>query len=127
LDVLGALGLLLVTLPLLILMTGLVRLAVGETVLVWHRRMGRRGQYFLHYRFATMPAARDSRGAHGPRRQKVTPFGRFMVRTGLDRMPQLCNVLVGDMSFFGDDRGVQDTPVQHNRQRTLSLVQSSRN
>lgn len=117
LDV-GVAGLLLVaTLPLLGLAALAVLLSDGRPVLFGHRRLGRGGRAFRCWKLRTMevgaeevlerdPALRELHrgngfklpGAVDPR---VTPVGRFLRRTYLDELPQLLNVVAGDMSLVG--------------------------
>ena len=73
-------------------------------VLYHQRRVGLHGREFTAHKFRTMREDAESRqrpGLEHANDTRVTPFGGFLRRTRLDEMPQLWNVLVGDMSFVG--------------------------
>ncbi|GAB4580291.1 MAG: sugar transferase [Anaerolineales bacterium] len=93
-------GLVLVS-PLLLLTALLVRIFHGSPVIFQHKRPGYRGQPFTLYKFRTMSNARDPRGNLLPDEQRLTPFGKFLRATSLDELPELFNVLKGEMSLIG--------------------------
>jgi len=117
LDVFGSLTLLVLLSPVLAALYGLVARS-GDKVIYGHRRIGRNGEWFTCYKFRTMiPDAenvlkrvlaenpelqaewdRDEKLRNDPR---VTKIGEFLRRTSLDELPQLFNVLKGDMSLVG--------------------------
>ena len=68
---------------------------------VYQQRPGLRGEPFTIYKFRTMTDARDAQGNLLPDAERLTPFGRFLRRTSLDELPELFNVLKGDMSLVG--------------------------
>ena len=100
-DVLGSLALLILLLPLFAIITLLVLVDVGSPVLFWQERTGRRGVPFLIYKYRTLRAPFDSKGrpALGDRQPSV--IGRYLRATRMDELPQLINVLFGDMSLIG--------------------------
>ncbi len=100
-DVVAALIILLLTLPVLIVVAVLVYRDMGAPVLFIQRRPGRHGRVFRIYKFRTMLDARDAFGHPLPDEQRITAFGRFLRSTSLDELPQLVNVLKGDMSLVG--------------------------
>jgi len=71
------------------------------TVLFRQMRPGLHGQPFLLYKFCSMNAARDAQGRLLPDEQRLTPIGSFFRKLSLDEVPQLWNVLKGDMSLVG--------------------------
>lgn len=93
-------GLILVT-PLLLLTALLVRLFHGSPVIFQHKRPGYRGEPFTLYKFRTMSNARDPRGNLLPDEARLTPLGKFLRATSLDELPELLNVLKGEMSLIG--------------------------
>jgi sugar transferase EpsL len=100
-DILVAASLLLLTLPLMLATALAVRLAMGKPVLLRQTRPGRGGIPFLFYKFRTMTEDRDGSGCLLPDERRLTPFGRWLRGTSLDELPQLVNVLKGDMSLVG--------------------------
>jgi lipopolysaccharide/colanic/teichoic acid biosynthesis glycosyltransferase len=94
------LALLLLGLPLLALAL-LIRYKLGSPVLFTQVRPGLNGQPFRMVKFRTMMDARDYCGALLPDAQRLTPFGRFLRASSLDELPELWNVLRGEMSLVG--------------------------
>lgn len=98
--VVAALGLLLLS-PLLLVLAGLVRLRLGSPVLFSQMRPGLHGRPFRLHKFRTMNEARDSGGVLLPDRDRLTGLGRLLRVTSLDELPELWNVLRGEMSLVG--------------------------
>jgi len=92
---------LIVTAPALLLLTIAVKTRLGSPVFFVHTRPGFRGRPFRMLKFRTMTDARDARGHLLPDEARLTPFGRFLRSTSLDELPELWNVLIGDMSLVG--------------------------
>jgi lipopolysaccharide/colanic/teichoic acid biosynthesis glycosyltransferase len=100
-DAAVAAGALVVLSPLLLAVAVLVRVRLGEPVLFRQRRPGLHGRPFVMVKFRTMREARDARGAALPDAERLTPLGRFLRASSLDELPELWNVLRGDMSLVG--------------------------
>ena len=100
-DLLVALALLIGLLPLLALLALAVRWMLGRPVLFAQTRPGLNGRPFEFYKFRTMTEARDAAGELLPDAARLTRFGNLMRKLSLDELPQLVNVLKGDMSLVG--------------------------
>jgi lipopolysaccharide/colanic/teichoic acid biosynthesis glycosyltransferase len=101
LDVLIAgLALLVVCIPLLLLLL-LVRTKLGTPALFSQLRPGRHGRPFRMYKLRSMTNAHDADGQLLPDSERLTRFGRFLRSTSLDELPELWNVLTGEMSLVG--------------------------
>lgn len=90
-----------VVLPLAALVACAVALRLGRPVLFAQERPGRGGAGFRLHKFRTMTDRRDEAGALLPDAQRLTAFGRWLRRTSLDEIPELWNVLRGEMSLVG--------------------------
>jgi lipopolysaccharide/colanic/teichoic acid biosynthesis glycosyltransferase len=98
--ILASVGLVLLA-PLMLVLAVLVRLKLGSPVLFRQTRPGLHGKPFTMFKFRTMTDARDDDGNLLPDDQRLTRFGRFLRETSLDELPELWNVLKGDMSLVG--------------------------
>lgn len=99
-DLLAAAALLLLLSPLLALVAIAVRLVLGKPILFRQTRPGAGGRPFICYKFRTMRPVEDER----PRladAERLTAFGTLLRRSSLDELPELWNVLLGDMSLIG--------------------------
>lgn len=97
---LTSLGLVLIS-PLLIALALLVRLKLGKPVIFRQQRPGYRGKPFWIYKFRTMNDLRDPDGNLLADEQRLTGFGHFLRGVSLDELPELFNVLRGEMSLVG--------------------------
>jgi lipopolysaccharide/colanic/teichoic acid biosynthesis glycosyltransferase len=100
-DLCAAAAALVLLSPLLAALAALVRIKLGSPVLFTQRRPGLNGQPFTIRKFRTMTGARDASGTLLPDSERLTRFGRFLRSTSLDELPELFNVLTGDMSLVG--------------------------
>ena len=79
----------------------IVRSKLGGPVFFAQVRSGMQGKPFIMFKYRTMSSARGSDGELLPDAMRLTPFGRFLRATSLDELPELWNVLKGDMSLVG--------------------------
>jgi len=101
LDVCASLVLLLLFSPILLVVGVLVRLRIGSPVLFSQVRPGMHGRPFRMFKFRGMTDERGENGELLPDAARLTPFGRFLRSSSLDELPELWNVLRGDMSLVG--------------------------
>ncbi|NLG82487.1 MAG: sugar transferase, partial [Bacilli bacterium] len=87
--------------PVLLIVAILVRLKLGSPVLFKQKRPGLNEKIFTLYKFRTMIDKRDENGNLLPDSERLTKFGKFLRNTSLDELPELFNILKGDMSFIG--------------------------
>ena len=87
--------------PVLVVLAILVRVKLGSPVLFRQTRPGLHGEPFEMMKFRTMTDGRDANGELLPDDQRLVPFGRFLRSSSLDELPELLNVLRGDMSLVG--------------------------
>lgn len=100
-DIASSLFLLAICAPLMALTALSVRLALGPSILLRQVRPGLNGLPFTFLKFRSMSEACDANGKLLPDAQRLIPFGRWLRRSSLDELPQLINVLRGDMSLVG--------------------------
>jgi sugar transferase EpsL len=101
LDILITIPALIIFAPVLGLTALLVYFKLGSPVIFRQRRPGQHGTPFLMYKFRTMTDARDASGNLLPDAERLTPFGKWLRDTSLDELPELLNVLRGEMSLVG--------------------------
>ncbi|WP_368646609.1 sugar transferase [Castellaniella ginsengisoli] len=101
LDILGAgLGLMILS-PVILVLAWMIRRRLGSPVLFRQMRPGLHGRPFYMIKFRTMRDAVGTDGQPLPDAERMTPFGRLLRSTSLDELPELWNVLKGDMSLVG--------------------------
>jgi len=100
-DLVSASLALLLLFPVLLLVAWLVHRRLGSPVLFRQVRPGLHGKPFEMVKFRTMRDAVDTEGNALPDAERLTPFGRFLRSTSLDELPELWNVIKGDMSLVG--------------------------
>jgi lipopolysaccharide/colanic/teichoic acid biosynthesis glycosyltransferase len=100
-DLLVASSALVLLSPILLGVALLVRVKLGGPVLFRQQRPGLHGKPFMMMKFRTMIDAFDSDGQPLPDAQRLTPFGRWLRASSLDELPELINIVRGDMSLVG--------------------------
>jgi len=100
-DILIAVLGLILTSPILLVTAILVTFFHGTPVLFRQQRPGHKGRLFNIYKFRTMSNARDKAGNLLPDAERLTPLGRFLRSSSLDELPELFNILQGEMSLVG--------------------------
>lgn len=100
-DLIGAGALLLALMPLTLIAAYLVLVDVGGPMIFWQQRIGQNGRRFLLYKFRTYQAPYDKDGRKISEEQRLSKIGRAVRAARLDEIPQLLNVLIGDMSLIG--------------------------
>lgn len=101
LDIVGSLLLLVFLSWLIILVLILAKIKLGSSAIFKQPRPGLNGKVFYVYKFRTMTDERDENGDLLPDSDRLTSFGKLLRKLSLDELPQLWNVLKGDMSFVG--------------------------
>jgi sugar transferase EpsL len=87
--------------PLLLTLAILIKTKLGSPIFFKQERPGLKGRPFIMYKFRTMTNERDSNGELLPDENRFTKFGKFIRSTSLDELPELLNVLKGEMSLVG--------------------------
>ena len=100
-DLSASLFALVVLSPIMIGLSGLIHLRLGSPILFRQQRPGLNGKSFIIYKFRTMTSERDVDGNLLPDVERLTRLGQFLRSTSLDELPELLNVLKGDMSLVG--------------------------
>ena len=101
LDFIFALVGLIVISPVLLIVAVLVKIKLGSPVIFSQERPGLNGEIFRLYKFRTMTNERDENGELLPDDDRLTKFGRMLRSTSLDELPELWNILKGDLSICG--------------------------
>ena len=87
--------------PILLIVAILVRIKLGSPVIFKQKRPGKNEKIFTLYKFRTMTDEKDDNGDLLPDSQRLTKFGKFLRSTSLDELPELINIIKGDMAIVG--------------------------
>jgi len=109
--------------PIMLIIAILVRINLGSPVIFKQPRPGLNEKIFYIYKFRTMTDAKDENGRLLPDHERLTRFGRFLRSTSLDELPELWNIVKGDMSIVGPrPLLIQYLPLYDEEQRKRHLV-----
>lgn len=100
-DFLLSLFLLFLLSPIFIILYFMVMIRLGSPVIFKQERVGKGEKVFTLYKFRSMTDKKDEQGNYLPDEERLTRFGRTLRKTSLDELPELWNILKGDMSFVG--------------------------
>jgi undecaprenyl phosphate N,N'-diacetylbacillosamine 1-phosphate transferase len=92
---------LIILMPLMIILWVLVRIKLGKPAIFKQQRPGKNEKIFTLYKFRTMTDEKDENGNLLPDEKRLTKFGKFLRSTSLDELPELWNIVKGDMSIVG--------------------------
>lgn len=101
LDLILSLMALILLMPLMIIIGILVRINLGSPIIFKQKRPGKNEKIFTLYKFRTMTDKRDIDGNLLPDEYRLTKFGKFLRSTSLDELPELINIIKGDMAIVG--------------------------
>ena len=101
LDIIISLTTLIVLSPVLLIVAILVRIKLGSPVIFNQDRPGKDGKIFKLYKFRSMSDKKDENGKLLPDAERLTKFGKILRATSLDELPELVNILKGEMSLIG--------------------------
>lgn len=100
-DIILSLCAIIVLSPVMLIIALLVRIKLGSPVIFKQKRPGLNEKIFTLYKFRTMTDKRDEKGELLPDAERLTKFGKMLRSTSLDELPELFNILKGDMSIVG--------------------------
>ncbi len=101
LEIIMSMLIIVVISPLIVILRAIIRLKLGSPIIFKQLRPGKDGKIFTMYKFRTMSDKKDENGQLLSDELRMTKLGNFLRSTSLDELPELLNVLKGDMSFVG--------------------------
>lgn len=120
--VLSLLGLLILW-PIFLIVAILVRIKLGMPIIFKQKRPGKDGKIFTLYKFRTMTNEKDEKGKLLSDEKRLTQFGKFLRSTSLDELPELFNIIKGDMAIVGPrPQLVRDMVFMNNEQNRRHMV-----
>jgi len=109
--------------PVLLIVSILVRTKLGSPIIFKQQRPGKNEKIFTLYKFRTMTDEKDENGKLLPDSQRLTKFGKFLRSTSLDELPELINIIKGDMAIVGPrPQLIRDMLFMNNEQRKRHAV-----
>ncbi len=125
LDLIFSLVITIVLLPFLLITAIILMITSGVPVIFTQKRVGKNGKPFMIYKFRTMKKAAPELPSREFRDEKyVSSFGRFLRKTGIDELPQLINIIKGDMSFVGARPLMVDEKEMHELRSALGVYKA---
>lgn len=122
-DIIISLTTLIVFSPLMIILAILIYFKLGSPVIFTQKRVGKNNKIFKMFKFRTMTDGKDKNGNLLPDNVRLTSFGKILRSTSLDELPELINILKGDMSIIGPrPLLVEYIPLYNERQRKRHTV-----
>jgi sugar transferase EpsL len=100
-DLLVSLSLIIMLSPLFVILSLVIWISMGQPVIFKQPRLGHKGRVFILFKFRTMTLEKDPHGDLLPDHRRLTGIGQFLRKTSLDELPELYNVLAGQMSIVG--------------------------
>ncbi|MFT6851273.1 MAG: O-antigen biosynthesis protein WbqP, partial [Sphingobacteriales bacterium] len=100
-DIMASLGVLILFSPIMLVLAILIFVQDFGNPIFSHFRVGKNGKEFKFFKFRSMPLNTPNVTSSETGKLKVTPLGKFIRRSNLDELPQLVNILIGDMSLIG--------------------------
>lgn len=100
-DIIISFSLLLLLSPVFVIVAIFVRMNLGSPIIFVQKRPGLNEKIFSMYKFRTMTNEKDKLGNYLSDERRLTKFGAFLRKSSLDELPELWNILIGDMSFVG--------------------------
>lgn len=100
-DIILSLIALIILSPVMLVIALIIRIRLGSPVIFRQKRPGLNEKIFTLYKFRTMTDQKDENGNLLPDKMRITKLGKFLRSTSLDELPELLNILKGDMSFVG--------------------------
>lgn len=123
LDILLSLAALILLSPVFLITSLMVKVMLGSPIIFKQKRPGLNERIFMMYKFRTMTNARDEKGILLPDSVRLTKFGKILRSTSIDELPELLNILKGDMSIVGPrPQLVRDMVFMSQEQRTRHSV-----
>ena len=100
-DIFASVALLVLLFPVIAVVAGVIAVDIGTPTIFWQQRVGRGGLPVRIYKFRTLRMPMDHAGNEIPEQERISRIGHLLRRTRLDEIPQLYNILIGDMSLIG--------------------------
>lgn len=122
-DLCFSICVLIITLPLLVIVSIIIKIESNGPVIFKQERLGIGGKKFAIYKFRTMCVGAEKQGVYESENDiRVTKFGKILRKTSIDELPQLINIIKGDMSVIGPRPTLTYHPWQYNQYTNVQLI-----